>query len=60
MTKNSSPFEGSKTGAQLQTTWRSAKNGLKQAKKPLNAAIPSSRRARLCCELKCPPTPAMN
>ena len=40
MTKNSSPSRAPKTGAQLQTTWRSAKNGKKRPKKPSSPPNP--------------------
>ena len=39
MAKNSSSSRAPKTGAQLQTTWRSAKNGLKGRKNHFIAAI---------------------
>ena len=38
--KNSSPSRAPKTGAQLQTTWRSAKNAQKPPKKTLPTAMP--------------------
>ena len=34
-------IEGSKTGAQLQTTWRSAKNGLKKARNRSSPPYPA-------------------
>ena len=53
-------IEGSKN-------WRSTPDDLeerekwpKKGQKTLIAAIPCRKRARLCCELECPPTPAMN
>ena len=41
MAKNSSPSRAPKTGAQLQTTWRSAKNGLKKPKNPSSPPYPA-------------------
>ena len=46
MAKNSSPSRAPKTGAQLQTTWKSAKNGLIRPKNPLIAAITLHKAAQ--------------
>ena len=59
MTKNSSPSRAPKTGAQLQTTWRSAKNGKKSLKSPHRRQT-QEKRTRLSCELEGPLTPAIN
>ena len=47
MAKNSSPSRAPKTGAQLQTTWRSAKNDLKKPKTPFIAAIITTAESRV-------------
>ena len=43
MAKNSSPSRTLKTGARLQTTWRSANNAENPAKKPYPTAIATTR-----------------
>ena len=63
MTKNSSSSRAPKKGAQPQTTWRSAKNGLKRPKNRFIAAITTTSERRVVfsvAQLDCPRTPAMN